>query len=144
LQALYSNGGYTYLDVRSQLEVEEVGKVKDAVNVPFMLASRKYDPETREKKIVKEPNTEFIRQVRAALEQQQSDNSSSNQAACLQECQQLLFAAQGGLYQVFGHCRSVLQLPQHIALPLHSPLIDHCSCHAGRNMHSDLRSGYWI
>jgi hypothetical protein len=64
VQALYSNGGYTYLDVRSQLEVEEVGKVKDSVNVPFMLVSRKYDPETRERKMVKEPNPDFIRQVR--------------------------------------------------------------------------------
>jgi hypothetical protein len=63
LQALYSNGGYTYLDVRTQLEVEEVGKIKDSVNIPMMLASRKYDPETREKKLVKEPNTDFIRQV---------------------------------------------------------------------------------
>lgn len=63
-QCLYSNGGYTYLDVRSQLEVEEVGKVKDAVNIPFMLVSRKYDPETRERKMVKEPNPDFVRQVR--------------------------------------------------------------------------------
>lgn len=63
LQALYSNGGYTYLDVRTTLEVDEVGKIKDAVNIPFMLASRRYDPETREKKLVKEQNTEFIRQV---------------------------------------------------------------------------------
>ncbi|WIA20153.1 hypothetical protein OEZ86_013798 [Tetradesmus obliquus] len=62
-RALYSNGGYTYLDVRSQLEVEEVGKVKDAVNIPFMLVSRKYDPETRERKMVKEPNPDFVRQV---------------------------------------------------------------------------------
>jgi 2,4-dienoyl-CoA reductase-like NADH-dependent reductase (Old Yellow Enzyme family) len=66
LQALYSNGGYTYLDVRTQLEVEEVGKIKDSVNIPLMLASRKYDPETREKKLVKEQNTDFIRQVRPA------------------------------------------------------------------------------
>lgn len=65
-QTLYSSGGYTYLDVRTALEVEEVGKVKDSVNIPFMLASRKYDPETRTKKIVKEPNTEFIKQVRTS------------------------------------------------------------------------------
>lgn len=56
-------GGYTYLDVRSALEVEEVGKVSGSVNVPFMLVSREYDPETRTKEIKRDPNPDFVRQV---------------------------------------------------------------------------------
>lgn len=62
-RCLYSNGGYTYLDVRSALEVEEVGRVKDAVNIPYVICMRKYDPETREKKLVKQDNPDFLKQV---------------------------------------------------------------------------------
>eukprot|EP00775_Hariotina_reticulata_P003527 gene3527-3796_t len=62
-RCLYSNGGYTYLDVRSTLEVGEVGKVKDSVNIPFVHASRVYDSEARKKVVKKEPNTEFIQQI---------------------------------------------------------------------------------
>lgn len=68
LQCLYSNGGYTYLDVRSALEVDEVGKVKDSVNIPFMICTRVYDAAENKKVIKKENNTEFIAQVR--LQQQ--------------------------------------------------------------------------
>lgn len=64
LQCLYSNGGYTYLDVRSALEVEEVGKVKDSVNIPFVICTRVYDSAEKKKVIKKENNTEFIAQVR--------------------------------------------------------------------------------
>jgi hypothetical protein len=83
LQALYSNGGYTYLDVRTQLEVEEVGKIKDSVNIPMMLASRKYDPETREKKLVKEPNTDFIRQVSSSSSGISSSSGSGSRIATI-------------------------------------------------------------
>lgn len=62
-RCLYSNGGYTYLDVRSTLEVEEVGKVKDSVNIPFVICTRVYDPETRKKTIKKENNPDFVKQV---------------------------------------------------------------------------------
>ncbi|KAF8055921.1 STR16 [Scenedesmus sp. PABB004] len=62
-RCLYSNGGYTYLDVRSALEVEDVGKVKDSVNIPFVNARKVYDAETRTKKVVKEDNPDFIRMV---------------------------------------------------------------------------------
>lgn len=45
---LYDHG-YTYLDVRSTLENEEVGKVKGAVNVPFVLAKKVYSPQENKK-----------------------------------------------------------------------------------------------
>jgi hypothetical protein len=45
------------------LEVEEVGKVKDSVNIPFVLAFRAYDSEERKKVVKKEPNPEFVQQV---------------------------------------------------------------------------------
>jgi hypothetical protein len=62
-QCLYSNGGYTYLDVRSALEVDEVGKVKDSVNIPFVICTRVWDPEQQKKVIKKENNGEFVAQV---------------------------------------------------------------------------------
>eukprot|EP00878_Enallax_costatus_P000376 GHUV01000461.1.p1 GENE.GHUV01000461.1~~GHUV01000461.1.p1 ORF type:complete len:237 (+),score=62.36 GHUV01000461.1:352-1062(+) len=62
-RCLYSNGGYTYLDVRTALEVEEVGKVRDSVNIPYMIASKKYDPETRTKSLSVGPNPDFLAQV---------------------------------------------------------------------------------
>lgn len=67
MQALYSNGGYTYLDVRSALEVDEVGKVKDSVNIPFVICTRVYDAQEGKKVIKKEENTEWINQVRPDL-----------------------------------------------------------------------------
>lgn len=62
-RCLYSNGGYTYLDVRSSLEVDEVGKVKDSVNIPWVICTRVWDPQEQKKVIKKEDNTEFIAQV---------------------------------------------------------------------------------
>jgi hypothetical protein len=64
VQCLYSNGGYTYLDVRSALEVDEVGKVRDSVNIPWVLCSRVWDPQEQKKVIKKEDNPDFIAQVR--------------------------------------------------------------------------------
>eukprot|EP00879_Flechtneria_rotunda_P002041 GHRR01002220.1.p1 GENE.GHRR01002220.1~~GHRR01002220.1.p1 ORF type:complete len:226 (+),score=54.31 GHRR01002220.1:706-1383(+) len=64
-RVLYSNGGYTYLDVRTPLELEEIGKVKDSVNIPMMFASKVYDTQERKKVIKKEPNPDFVRQVEA-------------------------------------------------------------------------------
>jgi hypothetical protein len=48
LQCLYENG-WTYLDVRPTLEVDQVGKVKNSVNVPLMNAKYQYDPESKER-----------------------------------------------------------------------------------------------
>jgi hypothetical protein len=64
VQCLYSNGGYTYLDVRSGLEVDEVGKVKDSVNIPFVICTRVWDPQEQKKVVKKENNVDFMAQVR--------------------------------------------------------------------------------
>ena len=36
---LLEKGGYTYLDVRPTMRLEEVGRVRRAVNVPFVQVS---------------------------------------------------------------------------------------------------------
>ena len=63
-QVLYSEDGYTYLDVRPELEVQEVGKVKGSVNIPIMHATRKYDPEQKKKVVQKTPNDAFADMVK--------------------------------------------------------------------------------
>ncbi|EFJ45243.1 gonidia-specific protein KA_k47 [Volvox carteri f. nagariensis] len=62
-RCLFSNGGYTWLDVRSELENDEVGKVKGSVNIPFVHLKRVYDPETKERVMKKTPNPDFIKMV---------------------------------------------------------------------------------
>ena len=63
-QVLYSEDGYTYLDVRPELEVQEVGKVKGSVNISIMNATRKYDPEQKKKVTQKSPNEAFADMVK--------------------------------------------------------------------------------
>ena len=63
MQALFSNFGYTYLDVRPSLELEEVGKVKGSVNIPIVHAKRKYSSEKQKKVLEKEDNPNFIQEV---------------------------------------------------------------------------------
>lgn len=60
---LFSDAGYTYLDVRPALELEEVGKVKGCVNIPIVNSKWKYNPEERKKEIVKEDNANFLEMV---------------------------------------------------------------------------------
>lgn len=62
-QVLFSEGGYTYLDVRPALEYEDVGKVKGSVNIPIKTSKKVFDPETRKRIIQKEDNPNFIEQV---------------------------------------------------------------------------------
>lgn len=62
-RALFSNLGYTYLDVRPALELEEVGKVKGSVNIPLMHAQRKYSSEQHKKILQKQDNPDFVSQV---------------------------------------------------------------------------------
>ena len=59
---LYESG-WTYLDVRSEFELEESGKVKGAVNVPFVTIKRSYDSEKRERVVKKENNPDFVKMV---------------------------------------------------------------------------------
>lgn len=65
MQALISSLGWTYLDVRSKLEAEEVGRVKVAVNIPFVNVTRKYDSEQQKKVINKADNPDFVKMVGA-------------------------------------------------------------------------------
>ncbi|GAB4816661.1 hypothetical protein N2152v2_003707 [Parachlorella kessleri] len=61
-RVLYENG-YVYLDVRSKLEYDEVGKVKGSVNIPLVNARRVYNAQERKKEVVKEDNPDFIAMV---------------------------------------------------------------------------------
>ena len=63
MQALVSSLGYTYLDVRPALELEEAGKVRDCVNIPIVNATRKWDAKEQKKVVRKEDNPNFIAQV---------------------------------------------------------------------------------
>ena len=63
VQALTSSLGWTYLDVRSQLEVQDVGRVKDSVNIPMVFATKKWDSDQQKKVVKKEDNTNFVRDV---------------------------------------------------------------------------------
>lgn len=63
-RALYSDLGYTYLDVRPALEIEEVGKFKGAVNIPLKNMTKKYNTETRQKEYIKDDNRDFISTVK--------------------------------------------------------------------------------
>lgn len=61
-RVLYENG-WTYLDVRSEFEVDESGKVKGSVNVPYVIIKRVFDPETKTRIIKKADNPDFLKQV---------------------------------------------------------------------------------
>ena len=63
LQVLFSEDGYTYLDVRPRLEYEEAGRVKNSVNIPLQNAKRVWDPEQKKKVIEREDNDKFMEQV---------------------------------------------------------------------------------
>uniref|UniRef100_Q5MCQ9 Gonidia-specific protein n=1 Tax=Volvox carteri f. nagariensis TaxID=3068 RepID=Q5MCQ9_VOLCA len=62
-QARCPNAKEKRLDVRSELENDEVGKVKGSVNIPFVHLKRVYDPETKERVMKKTPNPDFIKMV---------------------------------------------------------------------------------
>ncbi len=63
LQALISSLGWTYLDVRSSLECEDVGRIKGSINVPMVNAVKKWDPEQQKKVVKKQDNPDFLKQV---------------------------------------------------------------------------------
>lgn len=67
VQALVSSLGWTYLDVRSKLETEDVGKVKIAVNIPCVNCTKKWNSEQGKKVIQKEENEAFLDMVRNAM-----------------------------------------------------------------------------
>ncbi len=67
MQVLYSSEGYTYLDVRPKLENEEVGRVRNSVNIPMVNLRRVWDPEQKKKVLQKEDNEHFIDQARSTV-----------------------------------------------------------------------------
>ncbi|KAK9838750.1 hypothetical protein WJX74_002624 [Apatococcus lobatus] len=62
-RALFSEGGYVYLDVRPQLEYEEAGKVPGSVNIPVVNSKRKWDPEQNKKVFEKSDNPDFVKTI---------------------------------------------------------------------------------
>ena len=66
-QVLFSCEGYAWLDVRSELEVSEVGSVKGSINVPFEHVNRVYDAAEGKKVVKRSPNTDFARMVRTDI-----------------------------------------------------------------------------
>lgn len=63
---LFTEGGYKYLDVRPELELDATGKVKGCINVPIVNARWKYDPEQNKKVVIKDEglNPDFINQIK--------------------------------------------------------------------------------
>ncbi|GAQ91279.1 hypothetical protein KFL_007570020 [Klebsormidium nitens] len=60
-RVLYESG-YTYVDVRPALELQEVGKVVNSVNVPLYNAKRVYSKAEHKKVVQKEENKDFMKQ----------------------------------------------------------------------------------
>lgn len=77
-QVLYSEDGYVYLDVRPEIEVAEVGRVKNSVNIPIQNATRKYDPEQKKKVVQRTPNDGFV----AAVKKRFPDTEAKLLVAC--------------------------------------------------------------
>ena len=62
-QILFTEAGYTYLDVRPKLEYEDAGGVKGSVNIPIVNKKYVYDPAANRKNIVREDNPNFVADV---------------------------------------------------------------------------------
>jgi len=71
-RVLFSCDGYAWLDVRSELEVSEVGSVKGSINVPFEHVNRVYDAAEGKKVVKRSPNTDFARMVEKKLPNKQA------------------------------------------------------------------------
>lgn len=63
-QVLFSDGGYTYLDVRSALENEDLGKVRNSVNIPMVNSVRKYNAKEKKKVVKSTKNKKWMADVR--------------------------------------------------------------------------------
>lgn len=61
---LLEKGGYTYLDVRPTMQLEEAGRVRRGVNVPFVQIERVYKADKGAKVLEAFPNEYFLDQVR--------------------------------------------------------------------------------
>lgn len=63
-RTLFSDGGYTYLDVRPKVECEDLGKVRGCVNIPIVNSVRKYNAEQGKKVSTTSTNDNFIADVK--------------------------------------------------------------------------------
>lgn len=61
-RVLFSSLGYTYLDVRPALELEEVGKVRGCVNIPIVNSKKMF--KDGKKVIQKADNPDFIKMIK--------------------------------------------------------------------------------
>mmetsp|Transcript_14762 Transcript_14762/g.36827 ORF Transcript_14762/g.36827 Transcript_14762/m.36827 type:complete len:226 (-) Transcript_14762:486-1163(-) len=61
-RVLYEHG-YTYLDVRPTIEYQDVGKVKNSVNIPIVNMTKKYNAADRKFTYEKAPNAAFVEMV---------------------------------------------------------------------------------
>lgn len=110
-QILFSEGGYTYLDVRPELELDETGKVRGCVNVGLYDSKRVWDSDKGEKVIVKTENPDFIKQVEKKIPNKETKiivGCSDGTAYTMDACQLLdeagyvnLVALKGGFYAWF-------------------------------------------
>ena len=64
---LVTEGGYKYLDVRPELELDTVGKIKGCISVPIVNSKSRYDSELKEKVITKEDNPNFVEMVKKKI-----------------------------------------------------------------------------
>lgn len=63
-RVLFSDGGYTYMDVRPTVECDDVGKIRGCVNVPIVNVTRKYDSSQGKKVSSSKPNNNFVNDVK--------------------------------------------------------------------------------
>ena len=73
-QVLYSEGGYTFLDVRSKPEFNDDGKVPNAVNIPLINTTRKWDLSGSPPELVVEQsaNKDFLDEIKAKFPDKES------------------------------------------------------------------------
>ncbi|PSC69936.1 gonidia-specific protein [Micractinium conductrix] len=62
-RCLIEKGGYTYLDVRPTLELDEAGRYKQCVNIPLVHSKWWYNPASQKREVKKEDNELFIQQI---------------------------------------------------------------------------------
>lgn len=63
-RVLFSDGGYTYLDVRSALENEDLGKVRNSVNIPMVNSVRKYNAKEKKKVVKSTKNKKWMADIK--------------------------------------------------------------------------------
>eukprot|EP00854_Cymbomonas_tetramitiformis_P011784 gene11784-13914_t len=58
--ALYCDGGYSILDVRTAAELEDEGKIGGSYSIPLINGTKKYNLETKEKEMIQSANPDFL------------------------------------------------------------------------------------